>query len=136
MVIRSVGVHVVNDAEGSGKFAAPNSLQLPRSCCHGSPGAADAVGADSGVIIVVNQVCVVAPELEGDSPVAGNPDRPASIALLWPDGTQKKTRNVHVANVRCGIERHQKHPQSHGMPGRNSRSTARFVEALQPLMPE
>ena len=92
-------------AEGTGKLGVTGAFELPGSLCSGGSGASIGLGGELGVgvVLIVNRVSVAVAELEGDAPVASNPDRPASFALFWPHGAQVETRDVHIANVPCCI---------------------------------
>lgn len=137
MAVRSVRSPPLRvSAEGSDKLDVAGAFKLLGSYYSGGSGAAVGFSVSLGELLIVDYVSMAVAELEGDMPVVSHPDRPASSIDLWPDGPQVKSLNVHITNVRCCIERYQKDPQPHGLPGPNARSTAGFVEALQPLMPE
>jgi hypothetical protein len=100
----AIGAPLGVGAEGSGKFGVASALKLPGSPCSTGSGAAVGVGGHFAVFLIVNQVSMALAELKGDMPVASNPDRPASSAILfWPHGMQVKTGNVHITDVRCCI---------------------------------
>jgi len=74
-------------------------------------------------------------ELESDTPVAVDPDRPASsVGALKP--MKSEAGNVHVFNRLRRVEGGKLHPKAIRMMRLNSGSASSFEELSKPFMPK
>jgi hypothetical protein len=87
------------------------------------------------VILIVHYVRVAIFEIERDSPVPANPNRPSAFPRSL-QSMELEARDIHILDRRRGLKGCQLKPYALAMRRLDSRSASSLVEALKTLVTE